>query len=206
MDRVPFSIEEGRRLLINTATGIGYPTSLAEQLVDAALWVERRDSSGLSALVLYLVLSRDQSHEERKPTIDDRGRLRCVCPIMSANVFVNTFRKNGAPDDVVGLMGPASPELMAPILLDYAVSIGCALRLYAYRTTIRYCPNGCEFEGDTFGLYGLTDTETREPTGIEFIEPFELPAPPPLTTLRLPRLRITGGDRLRLDDPPRDAR
>lgn len=200
MSHVDVPVQEGRRLLINTARSIGYSDALAEQLIDSALWLERRHASGVSMLMVYMLLTRDFTDDQRRPERDSRYGLRSVCPVMAANVWVNRFGEVGPPEGVAGMMGPAAPALMAPTLMAYAASVGRALRLHAYNIQLRYVQNGFEIEGDTFGLYPLVFEDCSMPTGIEFIEPFEMPEPRLLSTIEISKVRMTGGDTLRLSD------
>jgi hypothetical protein len=200
MNQIQLPVAEGRQILVNTVLSIGHSQHRAEQLADSALWLQQRNGGGVAMLIVYLAFAKGVGMDARYPRFDGDDRLHMFCPVMGADMLAKYFQIEGPPDRMAKVFGPAAPFLMAPLLVEYASSIGKALRLYANSVQVRYTANGSEFESGSFGMYAAIDETCRERTTIEFIEPFELPAPEPLEFIELPKKRMVTLGVLSLDD------
>jgi hypothetical protein len=193
MSAAEIPVDKGRTLLVNRAMSLGYSEPLSCQLADAALWLERIEARGVHSLLVYLILTKDLPFEQRKPSVGSRYGMRCVCPIMAADLLVNKYSKqSGLPKGIIGLEGPAAPALMAPALVEFARTRKRAVRLHAYDTKMVFGENGFRFEDDSFGHFPLVDPGGTEHVGVEFIDPVAFPEPQPLNAIQLSKVRVHG--------------
>lgn len=139
---------------------------------------------------LRLILTQDLSFNARKPARGQRYGLRCVCPIMAADIVVSKYRRQGLPEGVIGFEGPAAPVLMAPQLVELARSKGRSVRLHAYNAMLVFGDTGFRFDGEGFGHFPMIDVAASEPVGVEFIPAVEFPAPPQLKTVKMSNVRV----------------
>jgi hypothetical protein len=190
MAQAEMAVREARELLMSTAMAVGYPEPMARQLAEAALWLERIDARGVHSLLVYLILTQEISFNARKPARGVRYGLRCVCPIMAADIIVGKYVRQGLPEGVIGFEGPAAPALMAPQLVELARSRGRAVRLHAYNTKIVFGDTGFSFDGADFGHFPMVDAGGGDPVGVEFIPLVQFPAAPPLATIKMSNVRV----------------
>lgn len=190
MSREEIPVAEARELLTEAATSVGYPAPMARQLAEAALWLERINARGVHSHLVYLILTRDLSFNARKPARGDVYGLRCVCPIMMADLIVSKYRRQGLPEGIIGFEGPAAPVLMASQLVELARSRGHSIRLHAYNTRIVFGDMGFRFDGADFGHFPMVDAGSCDPVGVEFIPAVEFPAPPALVTVKMSNVRV----------------
>ena len=190
MTDIEIPVDKARELLSRTAISVGYSEQLATQLTDAALWLERVDARGMHSLLVYLILTQGLTFEARKPSAGRTYGLKCICPIMAANIIVMKYAKRGLPQGIVGLEGPAAPVLMAPQLVELARSNDRSVRLHAYDARLVFGATGFKFDGPGFGHFPMVDASGSEPVGVEFIPLVDFPEPPPLTTIRMSKVRV----------------
>jgi hypothetical protein len=190
VNNAEISLGAARELLTSTAAAAGYPEPLALQLGEAALWLERIDARGVHSLLVYLILTQDLSFNARKPTRGVRYGLRCVCPVMAADIIVGKYTRQGLPEGVIGFEGPAAPVLMAPQLVQLARSKGRSVRLHAYNTKLVFGDMGFRFEGAGFGHFPMVDAGGSDPVGVEFIPLVQFPEPAPLTAIKMSNVRV----------------
>jgi hypothetical protein len=190
MDDAALSVAEASELLTSTSMAAGYPEPLARELVGAALWLERINARGVHSLLVYLILTQNLSFNARRPARGQRYGLRCVCPIMAADIIAGKYRRQGLPEGVIGFEGPAAPVLMAPRLLELARSKGCSVRLHAYNAKLVFGDIGFKFDGGGFGHFPMIDPAASDPVGVEFVPAVEFPAPPRLRSVKMSDVRV----------------
>jgi hypothetical protein len=190
MSETEMSVEKARELLSRTAVALGYSDELATQLTDAALWLERVDARGVHSLLVYMILTQNLPFDARKPVKGKNYGLKCLCPILAANLLVAKYAKLGLPRGVIGIEGPVAPVLMGPQLADLADLYDCSVRLHAYDSKLVIGAAGFRFEEGRFGHFPMVDASGTEAVGIEFIPQVLFPEPPPLTSVKMSKVRV----------------
>ena len=207
MSDIEVPVDEAKSILAETAAKIGYDADWAKALAHSAWWLENRSVSGVSRLIVYLMLVQDHDPADLAPKRDPEFGMSCICPVQAAGLIWTNVGEQETLSSI-GLRGPASQLLIAPLLVHCAQDRGYGIRLRFLDQSVVCWKEGILIESESLANFGWVDESIRSPTVIEFIKVDEIEIDGihhpyrRLDTLKLPSVRMTGQGFLDLSDKP----
>lgn len=217
-----FTRREGSAILRKTLLSMGYPKDMADSAIWSALWLLDRGhngymSSGISYLIVYMLLVHGTPYEDLSPKKHAEFRLGGACPFLLAERII-------AMDSIlldrklIAFGAPVYPLLMVPLLVEhfehkgFDIEIeycGRTCRATAAGTVIEPVPFDRDASGDDcidpnfFDLYALGDASGENFMVLKLVAQTQKPKTVRIkkqTHFTLPDPRLQGNGPLRLGD------
>lgn len=196
-DAVEVRRGQAEKILMKTMVSVGYNKAQAQAGIWSAFWLEERFSSGLTQLIVYLLMLKQKGTDNFRPRPDDDFGLAGNCPFMLSEVVLD-LSDSWVPGGEIAFGAPASPLLMMASIANWASVKKRSVRFRHLNYSCLMSDEGIEIETNDRSMIGWVQLDRREPMMIELTEDRPRPGFRRLTTVKLPKARFRGNEALDL--------
>lgn len=197
MTDVSLPRKDAEAILRKTMMAVGYDKDMADVGVWSALWLEERFHSGVTSLVVYLMLVHGRTLDELRPRRHPDFRLAGVCPFMMADTVIS-LSDAWLPREKIAFGAPAVPFHMMASVADWASHRGKSVRFHHLNYSCLMSNDGITVETDDLNFVGWVNPDNNDPMMFELTNDRPDPARRKLDIVKISSRRLRGKDALDL--------